>query len=81
MMMVSLYSGMMDMVDLLARGGLVVFDVIDDCGSDDSGCDGEYWEEHGSAPLLRLVVVLPGSFPDAQHNANPVPTKKHPEIE
>ena len=44
------------MVHLLVWDWLAVFDVVDDCGADDSGSDGEDWEEHGVAPLLRFVV-------------------------
>ena len=53
---VSVYSGMIAMVHLLVWDWLAVFDVVDDCGADDSGSDGEDWEEHGVAPLLRFVV-------------------------
>ena len=48
---------------------------MDDGVADDAGGDGEYWEEHGKSPLLR-VVVLPGSFPDIQLYAKPVPKGK-----
>ena len=48
---------------------------MDDGVADDAGGDGEYWEEHGKSPLLR-VVVLSGSFPDVQLYAKPVPKGK-----
>ena len=54
---------------------LYVADVSDDCCY---GCDsaenGEYWD-HGESPLLR-VVALPGSYPDVQLYAKPVPKGK-----
>ena len=77
MMAVSEYSGMMDMTDLLCWGvGLGFFESDDECADESEECE---YDWHGESPLLR-VVVLPGSFPDIQLYAKPVPKGKYNEV-
>ena len=56
--------------------GLGFFESDDECADESEECE---YDWHGESPLLR-VVVLPGSFPDIQLYAKPVPKGKYNEV-